>query len=436
MIASSSLSLAQVLAFSDTLAASFLEWRKMIETRNLGRYKDHSNMPLKAIFEVLSEIRAAMRGRFRFFLAFAWVLIPELVLAHHSSDAFLFLHREDNNIGFRIDIALRDLEEAVGLDIDRDARITWAEVNFQREFILRYLSARLRLSIGGEQKSLNEAALLIDRHSDGRYLVFRYVFTAPEKLPCQIEYHILSERDPQHRGLLEYSTGSSKTLSILSPEHPSVQLDPEMPVALSPFHSLLREGIWHIWLGYDHVLFLLSLLLGAVMLRERGSPVARPVQSFSAAFWKIFGIVTAFTISHTLSLAAATLGLVHPTSWIVESAIAASVAIAALNNLIPLFYREYFLTFFFGLIHGLGFASVLAELQLSPALLVQGLLGFNLGVECGQLAIVLLVMPLAYLLRNTRFYRQVVLKGGSALIVLIALVWIFERVFEVKVLGF
>ncbi len=158
--------------------------------------------------------------------------------------------------------------------------------------------------------------------------------------------------------------------------------------------------MWHIWIGFDHILFLLSLLLPAVLIWRASRWQA--VETFRAAFVDVFRIVTSFTVAHSITLSLATLGFVSlPSRW-VESAIAASVVLAALNNLWPLFHgRRWMVAFGFGLIHGFGFASVLVDLGLPRETLVLALVGFNLGVEAGQLAIVALFLPLAFALRRT-----------------------------------
>ena len=156
---------------------------------------------------------------------------------------------------------------------------------------------------------------------------------------------------------------------------------------------------------------------------------------FGVAFCDVLRIVTAFTVAHSITLSLAVLGLVTLPSRLVESAIAASVVAAALNNIWPLVRgRRWMVAFLFGLVHGFGFASVLADLGLPQGALAVALLGFNVGVELGQLAIVAVFLPLAYALRRSWFYRRAVLVGGSLLIALLAAVWLVERVFELKLL--
>ena len=157
------------------------------------------------------------------------------------------------------------------------------------------------------------------------------------------------------------------------------------------------------------------------------------VDAFGPAFWDVFRIVTAFTVAHSITLSLATLGVVTLPSRLVESAIALSVVAAALNNLRPVVRgRRWVVAFVFGLVHGFGFASVLMDLGLPQGALVLALVGFNLGVEIGQLALVAAFLPLAFLLRETMFYRRILVVGGSALIVVIAALWLVERSLDVK----
>jgi hypothetical protein len=222
--------------------------------------------------------------------------------------------------------------------------------------------------------------------------------------------------------------------AVLGPDRRHWQLSPERARPWQTFATYLHDGIWHIWLGLDHILFLVSLLLPAVLRREDGrwQPVARP----DAAILDIMRIVSAFTLAHSLTLALAALGVVELPSRLVEGAIAVSVIVAALNNLWPVVTSRLWLAAFgFGLIHGFGFASVLADLGLPQSALLGALLGFNLGVEIGQLAIVAALMPLAWALRETWLYPGLVVRFGSLLIVAAAAAWLLERGFGVALAG-
>jgi ABC-type antimicrobial peptide transport system permease subunit len=185
-------------------------------------------------------------------------------------------------------------------------------------------------------------------------------------------------------------------------------------------------GTWHIWSGYDHLLFLLSLLLPAVLVRRdnrwEAVDVARP------AFIGVLKVVTAFTLAHSITLSLAALDVVRLPSRLTESVIAASIVVAALNNVFPVVTETRArIAFAFGLLHGFGFASVLADMGLPAGARLISLVAFNLGIEAGQLAVVVAVMPLAYAVRRARGYRLAFLPAGSAVIAVIALVWFLRR---------
>ncbi len=134
-------------------------------------------------------------------------------------------------------------------------------------------------------------------------------------------------------------------------------------------------------------------------------------------------------MAHSITLGLATLQIIVIPAKIIEPLIALSVIIAAINNLKPLLpYSRWLIAFALGLIHGFGFATVLTDLGLSTSQALVSLLGFNLGVEIGQLAIVLLVLPLAYIVRHNVFYRRGIFQGGSIASAMLASVWLIQRI--------
>ena len=177
------------------------------------------------------------------------------------------------------------------------------------------------------------------------------------------------------------------------------------------------------------------MLLPGVLLRRDGR--WQPVSAAQPAFVNVLKIVTAFTVAHSITLSLSALGYVHLPTRLVESAIAASVVLAAFNNLVPFFAeRGWMVAFGFGLLHGFGFANALRDLGLHTGQLAATLFGFNLGVELGQLAIVAVFLPLALCLRRLMFYQNFVLRLGSAAIMVVASTWMAERVFDFKWLPF
>jgi hypothetical protein len=371
-----------------------------------------------------------------------WLLMVSLFFAcalpaqaHKASDSYLSLSVQNERIEGQWDIALRDLEMAVGLDANGDAAISWDELRARHAAIAAYALARLKLSSDGAACPLRVAAHLVDRHTDGAYAVMRLQGACPQAVTAlRVDYKLLFDIDPQHKGLLRLTHGATTGSAIFAPDARSQLLQLAEPSRWRQFADYVRHGVWHIWIGFDHILFLVSLLLPAVLVRHEGRWQAR--STLKASVLDVLKIVTAFTLAHSLTLSLAALGALSLPSRLVESAIAASVILAALNNLWPLAHRwRALVAFAFGLIHGFGFASVLADLGLPQGALALSLVGFNVGVELGQLAIVAAFLPLAYLLRHGLFYRRVVLTGGSALIVVLATVWLAERALDLKLLA-
>jgi hypothetical protein len=375
--------------------------------------------------------------------------------AHKPSDSYLSLSIADTAapLAGRWDIALRDLDFAIGLDADGNGEITWGEVRVRHDAIAAYALARLAVEADGRACTLKAGAQQVDQHSDGAYTVLNFAVDCPRPADANgagsggvqaltLAYRLFADIDPQHRGLLRLDAGGVSRTAIFSPEAARQSFTLAEASRWTQFVDYVREGVWHIWIGFDHVLFLLSLLLPAVLLRVPGAGGRRrgghwaPIGSLGAAALDVLKIVTAFTVAHSITLSLATLGVVAlPTRW-VEATIAASVVLAALNNVFAVVgERRWAVAFAFGLIHGFGFASVLADLGLAQGTLALALVGFNVGVELGQLLIVVLFLPLAYQLRRSRFYSWGVFIGGSLLIAALAGIWFIERAFLLKLIA-
>jgi hypothetical protein len=355
----------------------------------------------------------------RSLLAFVLLLAASATQAHIASNGFLTLDVAGSTAQGSLELALRDGELAVGLDSDHDGKITWGELrSHQRE---------LRVGAGGAGCPEEVGPLRVNDRVDGRYLWLPFTVRCPSQLAdLRIDYRLLEGVDPSHRGLLTLSAwGSTQTAVLGGGAGPQV-ISLLHPSPWRAFTEYLTTGVWHIWSGIDHLLFLLSLLLPAVLRRREGQwEAARLAQP---AFLNILKVVTAFTCAHSITLSLAAFDVVRLPSRLTESAIAASIIVAALNNIRPkVTEQRWRIAFAFGLLHGFGFASVLADMGLPPGARLVSLVAFNLGVELGQLAVVLAVMPLAYAIRATSFYRRTVMQWGSSAIAALALVWLVQR---------
>src|SRR5712672_3430891 len=360
------------------------------------------------------------------------LLVASPALAHKPSDSYLAIRVEGPNLSGQWDIALRDLDFAIGLDDSGDGDITWGEVKAHHADIAAYSLARLKLRSKGADCPAQATEFLVDDHSDGAYSVMRFEARCPDEVTTlEIGYSLFADLDPQHRGLLRLEHGTGTRTAIFGPERATQSFELAKISALTQFVDYAREGVWHIWIGFDHILFLLSLLLPAVFISS-GKNWA-PAERFGGTFWDVFKVATSFTVAHSITLSLAALSVIQLPSRLVESAIALSVVLAALNNLWPLVHgRRWLVAFGFGLIHGFGFASVLTDLGLPREALLLALVGFNLGVEGGQHAIIAAFLPLAFALLRTWLYRRLIFIGGSAAIVLVASIWLVERAFNLK----
>ena len=371
----------------------------------------------------------------RSIVGLALIMLSSASLAHKPSDSYLTLVIDEATIKGQWDIALRDLDYAIGLDMNGDGAITWGELRARHPAIAAYALAHLQLASGDRTCLLQATEHLVDHHTDGAYAVLRFTAACPNPVRnLTVDYRLLFDLDPQHRGLLNISYQGQTHTAIFSPDHSVQPMELATLTAWREFLAYGWEGVWHIWIGYDHILFLLSLLLPAVLKREAHRWQA--VTGFRPALVEVVKIVTAFTVAHSITLSLAVFGIFTlPSRW-VESAIATSVILAALNNLYPILSeRRWMVAFAFGLVHGLGFANVLTDLGLPQGTLLLALVGFNLGVEVGQLAMVGVFLPLAYRIRHSWLYQRLTLQLGSLLIVILAAIWLVERSFDLRVLG-
>lgn len=365
---------------------------------------------------------------------FLWLIVALMALAvprayaHQTSDSYLRMRVADGGMTGQWFLALHDLEFAVGLDGNEDGAITWGELKARREAVVKYAGERLTIGQSGKAIPIRFAAeLQVDHLNNGGYAVLN-IESAPGFVPgdFEVEYRPFFDVDRLHRGFVMVESDGRVQQTVFGPL--TVRQKFEGRVS-RPWRELARyvgEGVWHIWGGYDHLLFLLVLLLPAVLVREEGRWV--PVTGLRQALVNVVKIVTAFTVAHSITLSLAALGVVNLPSRLVEPAIAASIIVAAANNARPVVVeRGWAIAFGFGLIHGFGFATVLEDLHLPRASLVRALVGFNLGVELGQLVVVGAFLPVAHALRRADFYRGPIVRWGSAGAALLAAWWMVER---------
>ncbi len=354
--------------------------------------------------------------------------------AHQASATYARLEATPDpaHVRYEILIAARDLYEALSLDADREA--TAAEIARGEDRLATYLMERLDFEADGRPCRAALTSLETVEQSQ-RFARAVMDVTCPGPIrDFALDYDLFYDLDPRHIGFVAVD-GASARLSAPDDTRLVWHIGGDAPSGLLGF---VESGVEHILYGLDHILFLLSLLLMAVITRAGPGQAQAAVRPGRDALVYAGTIVTSFTVAHSITLIAAALGWIELPGRLVESVIAASILFVAVNNAVRLDPpRRYVITFLFGLVHGLGFASMLRPL-LPPEDVVLPLLAFNLGVELGQLGIVLVSLPLLFgLVRavGAARYRRTLLPIAAFLLGGIAFIWLLERALDIRILG-
>ncbi|MGI9287860.1 MAG: HupE/UreJ family protein [Pseudomonadales bacterium] len=359
--------------------------------------------------------------------------------AHTLGQSYVFANIEERQISGHLELPADQLLLALGLTEPTDKAALAELLNNEWPRIETYLRSHFTIAQNGTGYALQFAERDSLEIEIAYFLLVNFVAIAPGAIADKVDFHYsaIMHTVPDHRGGLVVESnvktglkGNHRELSFFfAPGREDFTLNTLGESALANLFQFVREGMVHIWIGYDHILFLVTLLLASVVIVTGGD--FKPADKLRPAMINLITVVTLFTVAHSITLALAMKGWVTVPPRMVESMIALSVVVVALNNIYP-FMRKYvwLLIFGFGLFHGLGFASVLMELAVNRQSRIMGLIGFNVGVEIGQLAIVIVIFPILYLLRHQPWYNFLVLKVGSALIALVGGWWLFTRAFN------
>ncbi|MBM1106808.1 HupE/UreJ family protein [Aurantibacter crassamenti] len=394
-------------------------------------------------------------------LALVLFLAPLFSLqAHAPNQSYIFLRVfEEGGLEARFELNVREINKLFGTNFAND--VSLEELQPYVTKVQEYLKDKVDFSstYGNHQIIYKEVALR--RLGMGNFLLMSFDLENTEKVPdnLEVDYRAVFEKDNTHRGILVIEhfwkagkINNEKNISLIfSPDETKDTLSLTDSSIWQGFMAMIEQGIYHIWIGLDHILFLLALILPSVVRRFRNSKepkvatgeVAKsgfitwdwfPVENFKPAFLYIVKVVTFFTIAHTITLSLASLEIINLPSRLVESVIALSIGLAAYHNIRPIFNgKDWVIAFVFGLFHGFGFASVLSDLGLTSEFLTFSLLGFNIGVEIGQLCIIALIFPILFFIRKRKSYPKI-LVYGSILLIVISLYWFLERALDVDLL--
>ena len=360
----------------------------------------------------------------------ALLFLASQARAHQSSNSYSSVRvADDGEIAWSLALSTRDLYEALGLDSDRDA--TDEEIRAGEAHLVEYVLARVRFRGEGDRGcEVAPTGVELTAGSERR-VELRFLVRCPTPGKVYLAYDLFFDLDPRHTGWLTISQGGTTIEDRFKKGAQEREINVKGGLGLT---DMIAEGVEHIFTGYDHMAFLLGLLLVAAIRRQNGGWAPRGLKPGAIYVAKI---VTAFTIAHSITLILAALGVIELSTRFVESAIAASIVWVAVENIIVGDPRwRWPLTFAFGLVHGLGFASVLRP-SLPPRGVVLPLLAFNVGVELGQLAVVAVTYPILHAVasRGADRYRKSIVIVGSAAVGLLGMLWLVERVADIPLLS-
>ena len=370
------------------------------------------------------------------FLIFT-ILSLRLLYAHSLGQSYIFLRIHDEKITGTFEITLRDINKALDIKLQEN-QINSANLNDKIAEVHNYYREKVQFYEGDKPLPIRFTKTDLRQLNIGTFALLEFIITEntarPEKI--DIDYRILFDKDPDHLGLLVIEhfwkanifNNERHVSLIFSPQEHRQQLS---LAGYSVFHGLLgviKLGVKHIWKGIDHILFLVALILPAAMFRQENK--WEPVTEFRPALIYVVKIVTLFTIAHSITLSIAALGVFNLPSRLVESIIAISIVVAAMDIVYPVFQRKIaWVVFIFGLFHGFGFASVLTELGVLGEHMALSLFSFNLGVEIGQVVVICILFPVLYFIRNHVFYPRIIMRYGAFAMILVAMFWFVERAF-------
>jgi hypothetical protein len=341
--------------------------------------------------------------------------------AHQTSVKYVDLDANGAELAVTFKVAAGDVTDPLGLPADARPSADEASTPDVARYVQHWLA------IDGCTADVPAA------HAEGSFVVVTWVaHCATAARTWTLDFTTFFATDQRHEAFVQlHGPGISAKPAIVRAGDARFVLQ----ASGGSLTAWIRAGMHHIYEGRDHISFVLALLLVVMLVRGDGTWLVR---RFVPTLRSTGVVITAFTVGHSISLIAASLGWVTLPRQLVESLIALSIAYTAVEDIAkPEVRWRFALTFAFGLVHGLGFARDLA-VMLPPHDVVVPLLLFNVGVELGQLTIVAVALPVLFLVAvrlGGRTYRRVVMPAIAALIAAAGAVWILERVFEVTILG-
>lgn len=360
-----------------------------------------------------------------------WLACALTVLGHNPDTSYVRVTIAADRVATRVTYDVFTLLQIVSLDDNSDGRLTRAELTRHVPEIESFLREHVWLAIDGEDVDLGPCAGFVWPPEVGEAIqesdfhaatgLIHFQFSCPVAEPPQevaLTFDFFEQFTERHTVLGAFVHGGNELEVTFTMYEPDFIFDTgQQPSLARRLWRFFRLGVEHIFLGYDHISFLMALIV-----------VSR--------FREIVKIVTSFTIAHSITLILATLEVLTIPTRLVETCIAGTIVYVAVENFwVRDTSHRWRLTFFFGLVHGFGFANVLQEMGLPTTGLIRCLISFNLGVEFGQLVIALALLPLALTLAKWKYGRQLTW-AISGTLALFGLAWFIDRALALEFMPF
>jgi hydrogenase/urease accessory protein HupE len=361
-----------------------------------------------------------------------WIACTLSLLAHNPDTSYIRVQIAADQVQTRLTLDVFTLRKIARLDDNDDGELQRAELARHAPEIYSFLREHIWLTIDTAQsEDLGERAGFVwpadtgesireaDFHTANGLIHFDLVRPV-EEMPEEVTltFGVFDKLGSQHSILGVFAVSGNEYEVTFGKYEPDFTYETGVqPVLAHRLWRFFKMGVKHIFVGYDHICFLIALIV-------------------VSKFREVVKIVTSFTIAHSLTLIMAALDVVHLPTRLVETCIAATIVYVAVENLwVKSTRHRWWLTFFFGLVHGFGFANVLREMGLPTTGLVRCLISFNVGVEFGQLVIATALLPVAWILARWKYGRIAVITI-SCLLAAFGLAWFIDRAFALEFMPF
>lgn len=332
--------------------------------------------------------------------------------------------------------AAHDIQQIIDIDKNENGILTWKEISSQKAEAHQYLLNNLQISYANKKCSIEfSEQWQLGSHFDLDYAIIPFDLHCDGSDAISIQYSGLFSVDPGHSLLINVEFDEEPVQAIIAEYNQTITINSSKTTWASI--GFLYQGVVHIFIGLDHLLFLACLLLAIIFpfnssRQYLGIATAHPDETNDnkLILRKIIGVISIFTVAHSITLTLAAIGWINfPGKWI-ELGIAISVLAAVINTATRAIKRNYLMVFIFGLLHGLGFANALADLDSPLKEQLLNILAFNIGVELGQIVFTLIVAPVFFALNKIRSWRKQFYFVALGLSFIVASVWVIERLFS------